>query len=109
MKIGDTIFIHGYIDEIRKDMIIVRNNGGYFGTVPSEIICGEMPERKTGKWTEKHHAYSDEESAIEEWQSCRCSECGRYDTRPYMYYFSEPNYCSYCGADMRGEKHETIL
>ena len=66
-----------------------------------------QPERKKGKWTEKHHAYSDEESVIEEWQSCRCSECGRYDTRPYMYYFSEPNYCSYCGADMRGEEHET--
>ena len=57
--------------------------------------------RKKGKWTEKHHAYSDEESVIEEWQSCCCSECGRYDTRPYMYYFSTPNYCSYCGADMR--------
>lgn len=63
------------------------------------------PERKNGKWTEKHHAYSDEESVIEEWQSCRCSECGRYDTRPYMYYFSEPNYCSWCGAKMKGEEH----
>ena len=61
------------------------------------------PERKKGKWTEKHHAYSDEENPIEEWQSCKCSECGRYDTRPYLYYFSEPNYCSYCGADMRTE------
>lgn len=64
------------------------------------------PQRMRGRWTEKHHAYSDEESVIEEWQSCRCSECGRYDTRPYMYYFSEPNYCSYCGADMRGEQDE---
>lgn len=74
------------------------------GITPSVIV---QPERKKGKWTEKHHAYSDEESIIEEWQSCRCSECGRYDTRPYMYYFSEPNYCSYCGADMRGDNHET--
>ena len=69
-----------------------------------ERLPSAQPERKRGKWTEKHHAYSDEESVIEEWQSCRCSECGRYDTRPYMYYFSEPNYCSYCGADMRGEQ-----
>lgn len=68
-----------------------------------DAICTAptIEERKMGKWMEKHHAYSDEESVIEEWQSCRCSECGRYDTRPYMYYFSEPNYCSYCGADMR--------
>lgn len=64
-------------------------------------------ERKRGKWTEKHHAYSDEEQRIEEWQSCRCSECGRYDTRPYLYYFSEPRFCSWCGAEMvKGEDEE---
>ena len=66
------------------------------------------PERKKGKWKEKHHAYSDEEDVIEEWQSCQCSVCGRYDTRPYMYYFSEPRYCSWCGADMRGDSHENV-
>jgi len=38
MKIGDEVYIHGYIDEIRKDTIIIRNEGGYFGTVPSEVI-----------------------------------------------------------------------
>ena len=37
MKIGDEVFIHGYIDEIRKDTIIIRNEGGYFGTVEEEI------------------------------------------------------------------------
>lgn len=43
MKIGDEVYIHGYIDEIRKDTVIIRNNGGYFGTVPSEVITGELP------------------------------------------------------------------
>ena len=38
MKIGDRVFIRGYIDEIRKDTVIIRNAGGYFGTVKSEII-----------------------------------------------------------------------
>lgn len=38
MKIGDRCFVHGYIDEIRKDTIIVRNSGGYFGTAPGEVI-----------------------------------------------------------------------
>lgn len=60
----------------------------------------DVVERKKGKWTEKHHAYSDEEQPIEEWQSCRCSECGKYDTRPYLYYFREPRFCSWCGAEM---------
>ena len=35
--IGDEVYIHGYIDEIRgKDHLIIRNDGGYFGTVRSE-------------------------------------------------------------------------
>jgi len=42
-KIGDRIFVRGYIDEIRKDTVIVRNDGGYFGTTPSEVITGELP------------------------------------------------------------------
>ena len=43
MKIGDEVFIHGYIDEIRTDTVSIRNNGGYFGTIPSEVITGELP------------------------------------------------------------------
>ena len=42
MKIGDTVFVHGYVDEIRNDTVIIRNNGGYFGTVPSEIMTGDF-------------------------------------------------------------------
>lgn len=38
MKIGDRCFVHGYIDEIRKDTVIIRNKGGYFGTDPGEVI-----------------------------------------------------------------------
>ncbi len=41
MKIGDEVYIHGYVDEIRKDTVIIRNDGGYFGTIPSEIIGRE--------------------------------------------------------------------
>lgn len=59
-----------------------------------------QPEPKKGKWIE-HHVYADEEKVIEEWQSCKCSVCGRYDTRPYLYNFDEPHFCSWCGADMR--------
>ena len=69
-----------------------------------EIAIRKLPSaEKTGKWLEKNRVYS-EESHIEDWQSCCCSECGRYDTRPYMYYFDEPNYCSYCGARMGCEE-----
>lgn len=45
MKIGDEVYVHGYVDEIRYDdtkrvsTIIIRNDGGYFGTVEDEVIC----------------------------------------------------------------------
>jgi len=26
-----------------EDTVIIRNNGGYFGTVPSEVMTGELP------------------------------------------------------------------
>lgn len=54
MKIGDEVYIHGYIDEIRKDVVIIQNAGGYFGTVESEIA--ELPEIircKECRWWEK--------------------------------------------------------
>lgn len=37
MKIGDEIYVHGYVDEMRQGVVIIRNEGGYFGTVSSEI------------------------------------------------------------------------
>lgn len=61
------------------------------------------PERKTGKWTDRTMISKEDIVAIEEWQSCRCSECGRYDTRPYMYFFDSPMFCSWCGAQMEEE------
>lgn len=37
LRIGDEVFVHGYVDEVRKDTIIIRNDGGYFGTVREEV------------------------------------------------------------------------
>ena len=43
-KIGQEVLIHGYVDEIRKDTIIIQNDGGYFGTVECEVTDIEMPD-----------------------------------------------------------------
>ena len=43
LKIGQEVLIHGYVDEIRKDTIIIQNDGGYFGTVEWEVTDIEMP------------------------------------------------------------------
>ena len=61
MKIGDRVFVRGYIDEIRKDTVIIRNAGGYFGTIPSEVITGEL---------------SSAQPELNEW----CHDCKEYDT-----------------------------
>lgn len=92
MKIGDRVFVHGYIDEIRKDTIIIRNNGGYFGTVPSEVMVGELPsaERK-GTWIGK---------PIAGYCTVRCSVCGDV----FLENSGKWNFCPNCGADMRGEE-----
>lgn len=37
MKIGDEVYVHGYVDEIRGNTIIIKNKGGYFGTCKKEI------------------------------------------------------------------------
>lgn len=58
-------------------------------------------DRPQGEWKEKttfHNA--DDNPIIEEWQSARCSVCGKYHTTPYLYYFNDYNYCPNCGAKM---------
>lgn len=63
-----------------------------------------IEECKTGKWEEREVS---SEKVIDEWQSARCSVCGKYHTTPYMYYFDNFSFCPNCGADMRGDDHET--
>lgn len=56
-----------------------------------------------GKWVEKEVIDNTDEDfvwKIEQWQSARCSVCGKYHTTPYMYYFDDYNYCPHCGAKM---------
>ena len=46
LKIGDEVYIHGYVDEIRPGTIIIRNDGGYFGTIEDEIRKGIADENE---------------------------------------------------------------
>ena len=56
------------------------------------------------KWLEKEVVSPiDGIPPIEEWQSARCSACGKYHTTPYMYYFDEYAYCPNCGQAMDGK------
>ena len=82
MKIGDEVFVHGYVDEIRKDVIIIRNNGGYFGTVPSEAFCyeedrngyGTLNEADTPQTESTGSPIGDYRDGVGAWQTDKLTE-----------------------------------
>lgn len=97
------------IDEIESE---VADGDGFQYEKWRQFFCdlpsADVPDIPFGKWLEREVIHAKEAKAIiTEWQSCKCSVCGCYDTRPYLYCFNEPRFCSWCGADMRGEDDET--
>lgn len=97
---NDLISRQAAIDAIHEAWM----DGAYYTETMNALK--ELPSaQRKGKWLEKEviSVYENEFQL----QSCKCSECDRYETSPYIYYFSEPNFCSYCGADMRGEQDES--
>ena len=91
MHIGDEVFVHGYIDEIRNDTIIIRNVGGYFGTSRDEVFYYEEDERGYGTMNEADR--KTEPSNSEKPNNCECEPrkeqnfCGkcRYLYRDFKY------------------------
>ena len=63
----------------------------------------EQPEPKRGEWLERDVIDEPKGKHITQWQSARCSVCGRYHTTPYLYSFTHYNFCPNCGVDMREE------
>lgn len=81
MHIGDEVFVHGYIDEIRNDTIIIRNVGGYFGTSRDEVFYYEEDERGYGTMNE---ADRKTDNSSEKPNNCEvknyCDDCLYTDT-----------------------------
>ena len=63
----------------------------------------KLPQRH-GEWEEKETLLNEGDCEITEWQSARCSKCGKYHTTPYMYSFDNFNFCPNCGAEMKGRE-----
>lgn len=68
-----------------------------------EALPSAQPEPIKGKWLERS-VDVDGKKSIEEWQSAKCSVCGRYHTTPFLYYFDDFNFCPNCGANMEGRE-----
>lgn len=81
ISIGDEVWVHGYVDEIRKDCIIIRNDGGYFETVDEEIgYCDEYevlvdtPQPEADKACDRYAVVNDKGD-----KEYNCIGCGRTD------------------------------
>lgn len=89
--VGDTEWDLGCRNQWEWDTEILR-------TLPSA-----EPEQKHGEWLEKE-VFDNVDYEIPEWQSEKCSVCGKYHTTPYLYNFRTFEYCPNCGSKMmRGE------
>ena len=88
MKIGEEVYIHGFIDEIRKDTVIIRNEGGYFGTVKEELRSATEKQTNTAEWKETLMGNGE--------YRYLCSRCNALSL-----YAKEK--CDNCGSRMKGE------
>ena len=46
MKIGDVVLVRGVVEQINNKRVILKNEGGYFETVKSEIVISKKEKEK---------------------------------------------------------------
>lgn len=61
-----------------------------------------QPMQKKGEWIERSVFDEPQGKRIEQWQSAKCSVCGKYHTTPYLYKYTYHDFCPSCGAKMDG-------
>ena len=66
MTLGDRVYVFGYVDEIRKDVVIIRNDSGYFGTEKHNIFVAETVKEMEAKsrWIPVSERLPDNQSAV---------------------------------------------
>lgn len=84
MKIGDEVYVHGYVDEIRNDVVIIRNEGGYFGTVAEEVLLSGIERVADTPQTERPSCESCKWDS-EEWYDTHCDSCVAHTDKPSNY------------------------
>ena len=82
MKIGDEVYVHGYVDEIRNDIVIIRNKGGYFGTMLNEIVSNNITTDKAIEHQKTLTSYTTSACTKGKWADGAAQTC-----QFCMYYF----------------------
>jgi len=81
---------------------------GWYNNAERDVIAEELvlkaptiePERKKGKWIPQDHNKTNGIASTLVYYYPKCSVCGHCD--------NYTNFCSNCGADMRGEQDDSI-
>ena len=105
MRLIDADAFKEYLKNAYEEVKHVYTDGGVFAWRITEDFCRDIdeqptinaePERKNGEWIV-------EKDCEGKTRTCICGLCG-YKTDKYTW--KNPNYCSNCGADMRGDSDE---
>lgn len=98
-------YCSAFRDGYAKTDIFEKYNMGINDGIKALNNLPTIDHVRHGKWTEKKVTHEDNRRStiIADWQSAKCSNCGKYHTTPYLYYFDHYNYCPNCGAKMEIE------
>lgn len=105
LKQTDTLIIADALRYLAQDTERHLSDRTRADALREQILAygASMCAERVGEWIEKER-HEDEDTHITEWQSARCSLCGKYLTTPFMYYFTDYPYCPSCGARMENTK-----
>lgn len=94
-------------DSLKQKWLFHGKDGKPYCDEIDAIPTADVSPVLHGKWEECEIVQEDGDyKIIDEWQSARCSVCGKYHTTPYMYHFDHFNYCPNCGAKMDERRTE---
>lgn len=88
------------VDAVKRSEALVRAFG-FHNAIEAirEVPAADVAPVRHAEWIEKEVI---DGKIIEQWQSAKCSKCGKYHTTPYMYFFDNYAFCPGCGAKMDG-------
>ena len=100
-QLDDTISRQAAISHV-DDVPYIKDhpNVGLLWKAWIESLPSAQPERKKGKWIPQDHNKTNGIASTLVYYYPKCSVCGHCD--------NYTNFCSNCGADMRGEQDDSV-
>ena len=61
----------------------------------------DVSDNVHGEWINREVIDDRKDAKIQQWQQAQCSICWKWHTTPYMYHFTDHDFCPNCGASMK--------